>query len=134
MRLTLDLPEALPGIVIIIHNFGEYLDFHPHLHALVADGLSIREGTFHVASEANKMRGQRGKQTALAARAAGKADALIDVSEHQPRRSPITDHRSLLSIRGLQCRFGLPIPAESLTGYRPAPVNPISRRNSVHSD
>ena len=31
-----------------IHTFGEYLDFHPHLHALVADGLFDREGKFHV--------------------------------------------------------------------------------------
>ena len=31
-----------------IHTFGEYLDFHPHLHALVADGLLDREGRFHV--------------------------------------------------------------------------------------
>ena len=33
-----------------IHTFGEYLDFHPHLHALVADGLFDREGRFHVMS------------------------------------------------------------------------------------
>ena len=31
-----------------IHTFGEYMDFHPHLHALVADGLFVREGLFHV--------------------------------------------------------------------------------------
>jgi hypothetical protein len=33
---------------MVIHTFGEYLvDFHPHLHALVADGLfDPREG-FH---------------------------------------------------------------------------------------
>ena len=31
-----------------IHTFGEYLDFHPHLHELVADGLFDREGKFHV--------------------------------------------------------------------------------------
>ena len=31
-----------------IHTFGEYLDFHPHLHALVADGLFTRDGRFHV--------------------------------------------------------------------------------------
>ena len=31
-----------------IHTFGEYLDFHPHLHALVADGLFDCEGRFHV--------------------------------------------------------------------------------------
>jgi hypothetical protein len=29
-----------------IHTFGEYLDFHPHLHALVADGLFARSGVF----------------------------------------------------------------------------------------
>lgn len=26
---------------------GEYLDFHPHLHALVADGLFARSGLFY---------------------------------------------------------------------------------------
>jgi hypothetical protein len=26
-----------------LHTFGEYLDFHPHVHALVADGLFLRE-------------------------------------------------------------------------------------------
>lgn len=31
-----------------IHTFGEYLDFHPHLHALVADGLFVDSGLFHV--------------------------------------------------------------------------------------
>ena len=25
-----------------LHTFGEYLDFHPHVHALVADGLFVR--------------------------------------------------------------------------------------------
>ena len=26
-----------------LHTFGEYLDFHPHIHALVADGLFRRD-------------------------------------------------------------------------------------------
>jgi len=26
-----------------LHTFGEYLDFHPHVHALVADGLFLCE-------------------------------------------------------------------------------------------
>jgi hypothetical protein len=26
MRAALDLPDALPGIVMCIHTFGEYLD------------------------------------------------------------------------------------------------------------
>ena len=34
--------------MMAIHTFGEYLDFHPHLHALVADGFFDREGKFHV--------------------------------------------------------------------------------------
>ncbi len=33
---------------MVIHTFGEYLDFHSHLHALVADGLFTRSGVFHV--------------------------------------------------------------------------------------
>ena len=48
MRTTLDLPDSLPGVVMCIHTFGKYLDFHPHLHALVADGLFTRDGLFHV--------------------------------------------------------------------------------------
>jgi len=28
--------DGVPAIVMAIHTFGEYLDFHPHLHALVA--------------------------------------------------------------------------------------------------
>jgi hypothetical protein len=37
--------------IMAIHTFGEYLDFHPHLHALVADGLFTRSGMFHVMPE-----------------------------------------------------------------------------------
>lgn len=36
-----------PALVLTLHTFGEYLDFHPHVHALVADGLFTRDGTFH---------------------------------------------------------------------------------------
>jgi hypothetical protein len=32
----------VPGIIMTLHTFGEYLDFHPHIHALVADGLFVR--------------------------------------------------------------------------------------------
>jgi len=52
-QTALDLPDGLPGIVMAIHTFGEYLDFHPHLHALVADGLFTRDGLFHVIPAAN---------------------------------------------------------------------------------
>ena len=36
-----------PAVILTLHTFGEYLDFHPHLHALVADGLFTRDGAFH---------------------------------------------------------------------------------------
>ena len=39
LRTTLNLPDGLPSIVMTIHSFGEYLDWYPHLHACVADGL-----------------------------------------------------------------------------------------------
>jgi hypothetical protein len=42
LRLALDCPNGVPGIIITLHTFGEYLDFHPHVHALVADGLFAR--------------------------------------------------------------------------------------------
>jgi hypothetical protein len=49
--LTGNLPEGVSGAVMAIHAFGEYLDFHPHLHAWVADGLVARCGMFHVMPE-----------------------------------------------------------------------------------
>jgi len=38
----------VPGVVLAIHTFGEYPDFHPHLHALIADGIFMEGGLFHV--------------------------------------------------------------------------------------
>jgi len=51
MRISLDQPEGMPGIVMAIHTFGEYLDFHPHLHLLMADGLFLRDERFLVLPE-----------------------------------------------------------------------------------
>ena len=48
MQTTLGLPGGIPGIVMTIHTFGEYLDFHPHLHMLLADGLFVRSGLFYL--------------------------------------------------------------------------------------
>ncbi|MBW1714910.1 MAG: hypothetical protein JRJ77_03660, partial [Deltaproteobacteria bacterium] len=32
-----------------IHSFGDYPEkFHPHIHAIVSDGLFARTGTFYV--------------------------------------------------------------------------------------
>src|ERR1039457_2171407 len=42
LRTALVCPEGVPGVIMTLHTFGEYLDFHPHIHALVADGLFVR--------------------------------------------------------------------------------------------
>ncbi|HWT83259.1 MAG TPA: transposase, partial [Candidatus Methylomirabilis sp.] len=42
LRTALDSPNGIPGIILTLHTFGEYLDFHPHVHALVADGLFVK--------------------------------------------------------------------------------------------
>jgi hypothetical protein len=42
LRSALRCSRGLPGIIMTLHTFGEYLDFHPHIHALVADGLFLR--------------------------------------------------------------------------------------------
>jgi hypothetical protein len=49
LTTSLAMPAGVPGVVMTIHTFGEYLDFHPHLHAIVADGLFGEDGSFHTA-------------------------------------------------------------------------------------
>ena len=34
-------------MILTLHTFGEYLDFHPQIHALVADGLFVRDAPTH---------------------------------------------------------------------------------------
>jgi ribosomal protein S27E len=48
MRTALQMPRGVPGVVMAIHTFGEYLDFHPHLHVLATDGLFGEADTFHM--------------------------------------------------------------------------------------
>lgn len=49
MRNTIGLKEGVPGTVITIHTFGEYAEkFHPHIHAIVSDGLFAKNQTFYV--------------------------------------------------------------------------------------
>ena len=48
MRVRLELPEGQLAAVAAVQTFGDYLNFHPHLHVLAASGLVDREGRFHV--------------------------------------------------------------------------------------
>ena len=46
-----DLPgkKAVPGAVIAIQTFGDFLGFNPHGHVLVTDGCFPERGLFKVA-------------------------------------------------------------------------------------
>jgi hypothetical protein len=46
-RTVLGFPDGIPGLVMVIHTFRDYARFHPHLHAIVADGLFRKNGTFY---------------------------------------------------------------------------------------
>jgi hypothetical protein len=39
-------PTAVPGIIIAIQSSGDLVNFHPHLHALVSDGVFTPTGWF----------------------------------------------------------------------------------------
>ena len=53
-RTTIGLSDGVPGAVMTIHTFGEYMQkYHPHLHALVSDGLFRKSGTFYVMPKAD---------------------------------------------------------------------------------
>jgi hypothetical protein len=47
-KVTLNKKTGIPGIVVAIQTFGDYARFHPHLHALVADGLYLESSYFFV--------------------------------------------------------------------------------------
>jgi len=49
LRKTIGLEDGVPGVVMAIQTFGDYADrFHPHLHAIVSDGLFKKTGAFYV--------------------------------------------------------------------------------------
>jgi len=52
MREALGWPEGGEATVMAIHTFGECLDFHPHLLALVVEGLFGPGGQFRPLPEA----------------------------------------------------------------------------------
>ena len=41
-----DHPEAAPRMIGAIQTFGDLVHFHPHIHALVSEGIFIPESTF----------------------------------------------------------------------------------------
>ncbi len=41
-------PWGKPGYILFVQTFGDLVTFHPHIHALVADGIFVESGTFRV--------------------------------------------------------------------------------------
>jgi hypothetical protein len=41
-----DQPEAVPGMIGAIQTFGDLIHWHPHIHALVSEGLFLADETF----------------------------------------------------------------------------------------
>ncbi len=39
-------PDATPGMIGAIQTFGDLIHWHPHIHALVAEGVFLPDGTF----------------------------------------------------------------------------------------
>lgn len=47
-QAALGIPDVIPGMVIGIHTWGDFLNPHPHIHALISQGCYDREGNFHL--------------------------------------------------------------------------------------
>jgi len=45
--------QAVPGAVIAIQSFGDFLGFNPHLHILISDGCFHKNGMFSVSPAIN---------------------------------------------------------------------------------
>jgi hypothetical protein len=41
--------DAIPGASIAVHTYGDFLNFNPHIHAIVSDGCFLSDGTFQMA-------------------------------------------------------------------------------------
>jgi ribosomal protein S27E len=47
-RVVLRKPRGIGGTIMAIQTFGDYCRWHPHLHAIVSDGLYMESGYFFV--------------------------------------------------------------------------------------
>jgi len=41
-------PDGQPGFILFVQTFGDLVTFHPHIHALVTDGVFHSDGVFRV--------------------------------------------------------------------------------------
>ena len=53
LRQVTGLPEGIVAAAMAIQTFGDYACWHPHIHAIVADGLFKETGVFYVMPNSN---------------------------------------------------------------------------------
>ena len=56
LKKSLNLQDGIPGMVMVVHTFGNYAKWHPHIHVLIADGLFCGKGTFCVMPKKSDIR------------------------------------------------------------------------------
>ncbi len=49
LKSTVPGGEAVPGASIAVQTYGDFLNFNPHLHAIVSDGCFLKDGSFQTA-------------------------------------------------------------------------------------
>jgi hypothetical protein len=50
LKSTVPYDDAVPGASIAVQTYGDFLNFNPHLHAIVSDGSFLEDGRFQTAS------------------------------------------------------------------------------------
>ena len=49
LNLAVSNDNAVPGASIAVQTYGDFLNFNPHLHAIVSNGCFSKDGDFHMA-------------------------------------------------------------------------------------
>lgn len=49
LKATVSHDDAAPDASIAVQTYGDFLNFNPHLHAIVSDGCFLEDGSFSVA-------------------------------------------------------------------------------------
>ena len=50
LKSTVPYDDAVPGASIAVQTYGDFLNFNPHIHAIVSDGSFLKDGSFQTAS------------------------------------------------------------------------------------
>ena len=46
IRLRIGDDTAVPGMVATVQTFGDLIHWHPHVHAIMSEGVFRKDGTF----------------------------------------------------------------------------------------